>query len=117
MNAAEYVVPAVLRGARFVPGQAAGRREPARVTAGAFRAAGLPVPAHPAQRNVYQLTGRRGLPWTPGLDAHIHRRAANCSRRGADPGGHRHPGGGGRNPGGQRGALAGGPSGRGRGDA
>lgn len=74
MNTAEYVVPAVLRGARFVPGQAAGRREPARVTAGAFWAAGLPVPAHPAQRNVYQLTGRRGLPWTPRLDAHIRRR-------------------------------------------
>jgi hypothetical protein len=32
------------------------------------------VPGHPAQRNVYQLTGRRGLPWTPGLDAHIGRR-------------------------------------------
>ena len=73
MNAAEYVVPAVLRGARFVPGQAAGRREPAWVTPGAFRA-GLPVPGHPAQRNVYQLTGRQGLPWTPGLDAHIRRR-------------------------------------------
>jgi hypothetical protein len=74
MNAAEYVVPAVLRGARFVPGQAPGRREPARVTAGAFLAAGLPVPRHPAQCNVYQLTGRQGLPWTPGLDAHIRRR-------------------------------------------
>ena len=74
MNAAEYVVPAVLRGAMFVPGQAPGRREPARVTAGAFRAAGLPVPRHPAQRNVYQLTGRQGLPWTPGLDGHIRRR-------------------------------------------
>ena len=35
MNAAGYVVPAVLRGAMFVPGQGAGRREPARVTAGA----------------------------------------------------------------------------------
>jgi hypothetical protein len=74
MNAAGYAVPAVLRGAMFVPGQAAGRREPARVTAGAFRAAGLSVPRHPAQRNVYQLTGRQGLPWTPGLDVHIRRR-------------------------------------------
>jgi hypothetical protein len=74
MNAAGYVVPAVLRGAMFVPGQAAGRREPARVTAGAFRAAGLPVPGQPAQRNVYQLTGRKGLPWTAGLDGHIRRR-------------------------------------------
>jgi hypothetical protein len=48
MNAAEYVVPAVLREAMFVPGQAPGRHGPARVTPGAFRAAGLPVPAHPA---------------------------------------------------------------------
>ena len=74
MNAAEYVVPAVLRDAMFVPGQAPGRPGPARVTPGAFTAAGLPVPGHPAQRNVYQLTGRQGLPWTPGLDAHIGRR-------------------------------------------
>ena len=74
MNAAEYVVPAVLRGAMFVPGQAPGRREPARVTAAAFEAAGLAVPGHPAQRNVYQLTRRQGLPWTPGLDRHIRRR-------------------------------------------
>jgi hypothetical protein len=74
MNAAGYVVPAVLRGAMFVPGQAPGRREPARVTSAAFKAAGLPVPGHPAQRNVYQLTRRQGLPWTPGLDAHIRRR-------------------------------------------
>ncbi len=74
MNAVVYVVPAVLRGAMFVPGQAPGRREPARVTPGAFKAAGLPVPGHLAQRNVYQLTRRRGLPWTPGLDGHIRRR-------------------------------------------
>ena len=32
------------------------------------------MPGHPAQRNIYQLTRRRGLPWTPGLDAHIDRR-------------------------------------------
>jgi hypothetical protein len=74
MNAAEYMVPAVLRDAMFVPGQAPGRHGPARVTPGAFEAAGLPVPGHPAQRNVYQLTARQGLPWTPGLDAHIRRR-------------------------------------------
>ena len=67
-------MPAVLRGAMFVPGQAPGRREPARVTPGAFRAAGLPVPGHPAQRNVYQLTRRQGLSWTPGLDGRIRRR-------------------------------------------
>lgn len=74
MNATPYVVPAVLRGAMFVPRQAPGRREPARVTPGAFKAAGLPVPEHSAQRNVYQLTRRQGVPWTPGLDAHIRRR-------------------------------------------
>ena len=74
MYAVEYVVPTVLRGAMFVPRQAASRREPARVTPGAFRAAGLPVPEHPAQRNVYQLTRRQGLPWTSGLDGHIRRR-------------------------------------------
>jgi len=72
--AAGYVVPAVLRGAMFVPWQAPGRREPARVSAGAFTAAGLPVPEHHGQRNVYQLTGRQGLAWTPGLDARIRRR-------------------------------------------
>ena len=67
-------MPAVLRAAMFVPRQAPGRREPARVTAGAFQAAGMPVPAHPAQRNIYQLTRRQGLAWTPGLDAQIRRR-------------------------------------------
>lgn len=67
-------MPTVLRGAMFVPWQAPGRREPARVTAGAFKAAGLPVPGHPAQFNIYQLTRREGLAWTPGLDAHIRRR-------------------------------------------
>jgi len=50
MNARRYVVPAALRPAMFVPGQAPGRREPARVSAAAFPAAGLPVPAHAAQR-------------------------------------------------------------------
>jgi hypothetical protein len=73
-EAPEYVVPAVLRGAMFVPRQAPGRREPAQVTAGAFTAAGLPVPEHPAQRNIYQLTQRQGLAWTPSLDARIRRR-------------------------------------------
>jgi hypothetical protein len=74
MNARQYVVPAALREARFVPRQAPGRREPARVSAGAFTAAGLPVPACPGQRNIYQLTRRQGLPWSPGLDAQIRRR-------------------------------------------
>jgi hypothetical protein len=74
MNARDYVVPAVLRSAMFVPGQAPGRREPARVSAAAFTAAGLPVPADRAQRNIYQLTGRQGVAWSPGLDARIRRR-------------------------------------------
>ncbi len=74
MNARRYVVPAALRSAMFVPGQAAGRREPARVSAGAFKSAGMPVPADRAQRNIYQLTGRQGLPWSPSLDARIRRR-------------------------------------------
>src|SRR5229473_700580 len=82
MNATQYVVPAVLRGAMFVPRQAPGRREPARVTASAFKAAGLPVAGHPAQRNVYQLTRRRGLLWTPGLDAHIGRRGGELLGQG-----------------------------------
>jgi len=74
VRAREYVVPSVLRGAMFVPWQAAGRRAPARVSAGAFQAAGLPVPEHVGQRNIYQLTRRQGLPWSPGLDAQIRRR-------------------------------------------
>lgn len=73
MNAPKYVVPAALRGARLVPWAAAGRREPARVSAGAFQAAGLPVPERPGQRNIYQLTARQGLAWSPGVDAQIRR--------------------------------------------
>jgi hypothetical protein len=60
----------------FVPWQAPGRREPARVSAGAFQAGGLPVPEHAGQLNIYQLTRRRGLPWSPGLDAQIRRRVS-----------------------------------------
>jgi hypothetical protein len=82
MSAREYVVPAVLRGAMFVPWQAPGRREPARVSASAFIAAGLPVPEHPGLRNIYQLTGRQGLPWSPGLDAQIRRRGGELLGRG-----------------------------------
>jgi hypothetical protein len=67
-------VPTVLRGPMFVPWQAPGRREPARVSAGAFQAAGLPAPEHPGQRNIYQLTRRQGLAWSPALDAQIRRR-------------------------------------------
>ena len=74
MSARVYVVPPALRGAMFVPRQAPGRREPTRVSAGAFAAAGLPVPTHPGQRNIYQLTQRRGLAWSPGLDTQIRRR-------------------------------------------
>jgi hypothetical protein len=82
MSAQEYAVPAVLRRAMFVPRQAPGRREPARVSAGAFQAAGLPVPAHPGQRNIYQLTQRQGMPWSPGLDAQIRRRGGELLGRG-----------------------------------
>jgi hypothetical protein len=64
----EHAIPAALRSARFVPRQRAGRREPMRVTPGMFTAAGLPVPANPAQWNVYQLTQRRGWPWSPAVD-------------------------------------------------
>ena len=74
MTGPEYVVPSVLRPARFVPRQAPGRREPARVTAGAFREAGLAVPENPAQINAYQLSERRGFPWSPPIEAHISRR-------------------------------------------
>jgi hypothetical protein len=77
--AAGYVVPAVLRPAMFVPWRAPGRREPARVSAGAFRAAGLPVPEHPGQRNVYQLTGRQGLAWHLAWMPRSAAAAANCS--------------------------------------
>ena len=73
-DAQAFVVPAVLRTARFVPRQAPGRRQPARVTPGAFRAAGLPVPENPAQQNAYQLSRRQGNPWSPGIDRHIGRR-------------------------------------------
>ena len=52
----EYVVPGVLRAARFVPRQAPGRREPLRVTAGAFRARGVEVPEDRALHNAYQLS-------------------------------------------------------------
>ena len=74
---------AVLRGAMFVPWHAPGRREPARVSAGAFTAAGLPVPGHRGQRNIYQLTRRQGLPWSPGLDAQIRRRGGELIGHGS----------------------------------
>jgi hypothetical protein len=72
----DYVVPAALRGARFVPRQAPGRREPLRVTASAFRARGLDVPQDRARRNAYQLSERQGWPWSPRIDYHVRRRGA-----------------------------------------
>jgi hypothetical protein len=72
----EYAVPGVLHGARFVPRQAPGRREPLRVTAGTFRARGLEVPEDRALRNAYQLSERQGWPWSPRIDYHIRRRGA-----------------------------------------
>lgn len=71
-----YAVPHMLQAARFVPRQAPGRREPARVTPGAFRAAGLPVPESQAQLNAYQLSQRQGFPWSPRIDEHVRRRGA-----------------------------------------
>jgi hypothetical protein len=71
-----YVVPPVLRKARFVPRHQPGRREPLRVTRGAFTAAGLPVPDDPRQHNSYQLSQRQGWPWSPALDEHTRRRGA-----------------------------------------
>jgi hypothetical protein len=76
MNGRGYVVPEVLRGARFVPRQSPGRREPARVTAGVFRARGLPVPEDRRQWNAYRLSEGKGWEWTPGLDRHIRSRGA-----------------------------------------
>jgi hypothetical protein len=70
------VVPAALRGARFVPRQAPGRREPLRVTAGAFRSRGLEVPEDRARWNAYQLSERRGWPWSSRIDYHVRRRGA-----------------------------------------
>lgn len=72
----DYVVPPSLRSARFVPRQAPGRREPARVTSGAFRAAGLDVPEDPRQLNAYQLSRRQGFAWSPSIDQHVRRRGA-----------------------------------------
>lgn len=72
----EYVVPPALRGARYVPRQAPGRREPLRVTASAFTARGLEVPEDPAQRNVYRLSERQGFAWSPWIDGHVRRRGA-----------------------------------------
>ena len=76
MNGDQFAVPEVLRSARFVPRQAPGRREPARVTRGAFTARGLPVPEDRRQWNSYQLSRRRGFQWSPPIDAHVQRRGA-----------------------------------------
>ena len=82
MKAREYVVPSVLRGAMFVPWQAPGRRAPARVSAGAFQAAGLPVPEHVGQRNIYQLTRRQGTNIAPrSTDGTTYSRALTLPRR------------------------------------
>ena len=108
MNAAGYVVPAVLRGAMFVPGQAerAVASPPGlpgcvqgRGPAGA-RAPGAAqrLPVHPAPGPVLDARAGRAYP-PPG------RRTARP--READPGGYRHAGGGGRHPDARRAALAG----------
>jgi hypothetical protein len=68
-----YAVPEVLRGARFVRRQPGTRRAPMRVTSRAFEIAGLPVPEDRRERNIYQLTQRRGEPWSPATDRHACR--------------------------------------------
>jgi hypothetical protein len=72
----EYAVPELLRAARFVPRQAPGRREPARVTSGAFRARGVPVPQDKRQWNAYRLSAGIGWEWSSGIDRHVRRRGA-----------------------------------------
>ena len=79
MNATQCVVSAVLRGAMFVPRQAAGRREPARVTPGAFKAAGLPVPEHRRSATSTSSPGGRACPGRPGLIPISAAVVANCS--------------------------------------
>lgn len=74
MNATEYVVPTVLAAPCSCLGRPRAAASPPGSPRGAFRAAGLPVPGHPARRNVYRLTRRQGLSWTPWLDRRIRRR-------------------------------------------
>ncbi len=76
MTGQEFVIPDVLRAARLVPREKPGRREPLRVTAGAFTAAGLPVPDDARLWNAYRLTERRGYEWSPAIDLHVRRRGA-----------------------------------------
>ena len=82
MTGAEYVVPPVLRSARFVPRQP-GSRRPAMVTAGAFTAAGLPVPEDRRRWNAYRLSEDRGWAWTPGIDRRIARGGGELLGHGA----------------------------------
>ena len=70
----KYAVPTVLRGAMFVPWQAPGRREPARVSAGAFTGRGPAGARTPRAAQHLPAHRRQGLAWTPGLDAQIRRR-------------------------------------------
>lgn len=63
-----HAIPAVLQPARFVPRHSARHREPMRVPAWRFTEAGLPVPENRAQWNIYQLTRRQGMPWSPAVD-------------------------------------------------
>lgn len=85
MTGPEHVVPAVLRPspAGLVPRESPGRRQPMRVTPGAFRAAGLPVPPDPRQWNAYQLSGRKGWTWTPALDRQVRSCGAELQGAGA----------------------------------
>jgi hypothetical protein len=76
LSAPGYVIPAALRGGRLIPRQQPGRREPMKVTRGAFQAAGVPLPEDPRQWNACQLSQREGWPWSPALDEHTRRRGS-----------------------------------------
>jgi hypothetical protein len=69
----EFVIPPVLRSARFVRRQPGTRRAPMRVSPRAFEQAGLPVPDDRREWNIYRLTERQGEPWSPQLDHHAAR--------------------------------------------
>jgi hypothetical protein len=77
-----YVVPWAMRDAMFVRHQPGQHRAPVRVTRRAFELAGIPVPENRGQQNIYQLTERRGEPWTPALDRHVCRFSAELLGRG-----------------------------------
>jgi hypothetical protein len=73
MSGDGYAVPLAMRDAMFVKRQPGQGRAPMRVTRRAFELAGLPIPDDRSRQNIYQLTERRGEPWTPAADRHVCR--------------------------------------------